>query len=305
MVDRMSTGPQATDVRVDTESQLMLRALIEAEEEWVRGLALRRAADLSENRQVFYRMERYLIPAGLVEESARESSEELRLFRLTTRGEQWVEEHAEVVFTPATREEIRRYAREGYEAGTSAKESVQNYRKKLNRIKNRVDAMREEVTAIGDQQEKDDLTLTLVSNRSNDTRERSKRNTDQIEALQDDVERLADAIEARAPVGHVDTVSEDLTSVERRLATVEAKQAGVARQQGETERARVQLRQWVEPARYLVIGAAVAYLVVLIGAVVVVPGLVIGVVLAGIGALLGVAVGITATIYAREAPSLV
>ena len=216
-----------------------------------------------------------------------------------------VEEHAEVVFTPATREEIRRYAREGYEAGTSAKESVQNYRKKLNRIKNRVDAMREEVTAIGDQQEKDDLTLTLVSNRSNDTRERSKRNTDQIEALQDDVERLADAIEARAPVGHVDTVSEDLTSVERRLATVEAKQAGVARQQGETERARVQLRQWVEPARYLVIGAAVAYLVVLIGAVVVVPGLVIGVVLAGIGALLGVAVGITATIYAREAPSLV
>lgn len=305
MVDRMSTGPQATDVRVDTESQLMLRALIEAEEEWVRGLELRRAADLSENRQVFYRMERYLIPGGLVEEQPRESSEELRLFRLTTRGEQWVEEHAEVVFTPATREEIRRYAREGYEAGTSAKESVQNYRKKLNRIKNRVDAMREEVTAIGDQQEKDDLTLTLVSNRSNDTRERSKRNTDQIEALQDDVERLADAIEARAPVGHVDTVSEDLTSVERRLATVEAKQAGVARQQGETERARVQLRQWVEPARYLVIGAAVAYLVVLIGAVVVVPGLVIGVVLAGIGALLGVAVGIAATIFAREAPSLV
>ena len=100
-------------------------------------------------------------------------------------------------------------------------------------------------------------------------------------------------------------MSEELTSVERRLSTLEAKQAGVARQQGETERARLQLRQWVEPARYLVIGAAVAYLVVLIGAVVVVPDLVIGVVFAGIGALLGVAVGIAATIYAREATSLV
>ena len=301
----MSRELQPTDVRVDTESQLMLRALIEAEEEWVRGLALRRAADLSENRQVFYRMERYLIPAGLVEESARESSEELRLFRLTTRGEQWVEEHAEVVFTPATREEIRRYAREGYEAGTSAKESVQNYRKKLNRVKNRVDAMRDEVASVSDQQEKDDLTLTLVSNRSNDTRERSKRNGDQIGALQDDVERLADAIEVRAPIEQVDTVSEELTSVEQRLQTLEAKQAGVARQQGETERARVQLRQWVEPARYLVIGAAVAYLVVLIATVVVAPDLMVGVIFAGIGALLGVAVGIAATIYAREAPSLV
>jgi flagellar biosynthesis chaperone FliJ len=301
---RMSTERQPTDVRVDTESQLMLRALIEAEEEWVRGLALRRAADLSENRQVFYRMERYLIPAGLVEESARESSEELRLFRLTTRGEQWVEEHAEVVFTPATREEIRRYAREGYEAGTSAKESVQNYRKKLNRVKNRVDAMRDEVASVSDQQEKDDLTLTLVSNRSNDTRERSKRNTDQIGALQDDVERLADAVEARAPIEQVDTVSEKLTSAEQRLQTLEAKQAGVARQQGETERARVQLRQWVEPARYLVIGAAVAYLIVLIATMVVAPDLMVGVIFAGIGALLGVAVGIAATIYAREATSL-
>jgi flagellar biosynthesis chaperone FliJ len=300
----MSKGLQSPDVRVDTESQLMLRALIEAEEEWVRGLELRRAADLSENRQVFYRMERYLIPAGLVEEHARESSEELRLFRLTTRGERWVEEHAEVVFTPATREEIRNCAREGYEAGTSAKESVQNYRKKLNRVKNRVDEMREEVTSIGDQQEKDDLTLTLVSNRSNDTRDRSKRNSDQIEALQDDVERLAEAVEARAPIDQVDAVNEELTSAEQRLRTLEAKQAGVARQQGETERARVQLRRWAEPAKYLVIGAAAAYLIVLIGALVIVPDLVTGVVFAGIGALLGVAVGIATTIYAREATSL-
>lgn len=79
----------------------------------------------------------------------------------------------------------------------------------------------------------------------------------------------------------------------------------MARQQGETERTRVQLRQWVEPARYLVIGAAVVYLVVLIAAVVVVPDLVIGVVFAGVGALLGVAVGTAATIYVREATSLV
>lgn len=296
----MSEVIQPADVRIDSASQLMLRALFEEGEsdEWVRALYLRRAADLSENRQVFYRMERYLIPAGLVEEQPRESSEDLRQFRLTTRGKQWVEEHAAEVFTPATREEIREYAREGYDAGTSAKQSVQNYRKKLNRVKTRVDGMSDDVASIANQQEVDDTAITSLWSRTSDTRQQANRNTDRIETLE------ADATEWTTSE-RVDGLGEELTSVERRLRTLEAKQAGVARQQGETERARVQLRRWAQPARYLVIGAAVLYLIAFIGTVIIAPDLVIGVVFAGIGALLGVAVGIAATIYAREATSLV
>lgn len=54
---------QPEDVRIDNESQLILHALRGGD--WVRALKLRRAANLDENRQVFYRMEKHLIPGGL------------------------------------------------------------------------------------------------------------------------------------------------------------------------------------------------------------------------------------------------
>ncbi|MDN4015169.1 hypothetical protein QX233_22230, partial [Chryseobacterium gambrini] len=70
--------------RIDRASQVMLRAL-NGDEEWVRGQTLREAADLSQNGQVFYRMEEHLLPTGLAQEAARRERNghvEPRQFRL-------------------------------------------------------------------------------------------------------------------------------------------------------------------------------------------------------------------------------
>jgi hypothetical protein len=77
----MSRVLWANENRVDRASQLMLTRL--RRESWIYAGRLRERADFSENSQVFYRMERYLIPAGLVEEAARTNDDEPRQFRLT------------------------------------------------------------------------------------------------------------------------------------------------------------------------------------------------------------------------------
>jgi hypothetical protein len=277
------------DQRIDRASQKMLRTLRGGE--WVYGSELRKAADLGENTQVFYRMERYLEPSGLVVEAAR-IDDEARQFRLTEEGAVWVEEHAEEILAPATREEVAELAHEGYKAGTSAKESVQNYRKKVNRVKNRLDETREAVGEIADQQESDDRTLDILWDRAEDNRDRSKENRTRLETVEEDVE-------TRATIEAVDELRDSLSGAERRLASIEAKQAGSIRQQAEAERTRAQLRRLAKPAGYLVVGAVVAYLVVLGAAVVAAPELVVGVVIAGIGAVLGVAGGLGVVIYAH------
>ena len=74
--------------RIDRASQVILRAL-NGGDEWVRGKTLREAADLSQNGQVFYRMEEHLIPSGLTQEAARTERNgrvEPRQFRLTEEG---------------------------------------------------------------------------------------------------------------------------------------------------------------------------------------------------------------------------
>ena len=126
------------------------------------GGELRKAADLNENTQVFYRMENYLKPSGLVVEAARAEERDARQFQLTEEGAEWVEEHAEEIVAPANREEIAELAHEGYKAGTSAKESVQNYRKKVNRVKNRLDETCEDVRDLEDQEENKEATLDMV-----------------------------------------------------------------------------------------------------------------------------------------------
>jgi hypothetical protein len=157
-------------------------------EGWVYAGRLRERADFSENSQVFYRMERYLIPAGLVEEAARTNDDEPRQFRLTDEGSLWLEQNTDEIATPATRDEMRELAREGYEAGTSARESVQNYRKKVSRIKNRLEDVEAEVDEISDKQESNVTTLSIQSERSRDNRERSKETKDAVADLQDQMD---------------------------------------------------------------------------------------------------------------------
>jgi chromosome segregation ATPase len=186
--------------RIDRASQKILRELKEGGE-WIRGLTLRRAADLSQNTQVFYRVEEHLLPAGLVEEAARTGQDgyvEPRRFRLTSEGEEWVESHAAALAEPATREEAREMAGEAYEAAESARESVQNYRKKLYRVRSRVEELEELPGRVGETETKLEYhagSLEGIRSRAIETeeaheefaeemREATERQHSEIEALQ-------------------------------------------------------------------------------------------------------------------------
>jgi hypothetical protein len=281
---------QLEDVRIDNESQLILHAMRGGG--WVRGLKLRRAANLDENRQVFYRMEKHLIPGGLVEEQQREDSGEMRLFRLTSRGVEWVEERGRELEMPTTHEQIQKYALEGYEAGTSAKESVQTYRKKLHRLKRRVERAEDDVEAIEDDEEENAKDVEYLRERSQAIRMRSIGNNNRLDSLEDDVEE-------RATVGRVDDLRDDVSGVERRLAAVESKQVGLAREQAEAARTRALVGRLAKPAGYAAVGAAVAYLVVLVAVFFLASDLVASVLIGGIAGALGVAVGTGVAVSAR------
>ena len=64
--------------RIDSQSQQILRVLRGGGGNWVYGGELRKAADMSENTQVFYWMENSLKPSGLVVEAARAEERDAR-----------------------------------------------------------------------------------------------------------------------------------------------------------------------------------------------------------------------------------
>ena len=280
--------------KIDRASQKMLRELRGGE--WTYGSTLREAADLAENTQVFYRMENYLEPSGLVLEAAR-VEDEARQFQLTEAGEEWVKQNAGTVLGPETRDEVASMAAEAYEAGMSAKESVQNYRKKVNRVKNRLDETREDVRDLEDQEENQEATLDMVWQRSEDNRDRSKESRERIQALESD-------IETRAEAERVSSIEESASKVEERLRLVEERQMGLARQQAERERERAEIVSLAKAGGYVAGGAAGAY-VVLVGATyLIAPGLAVSAVVAGIAVVLGMAVAIGGLLYVRGRRSL-
>lgn len=292
----MSEMLQHEEINIDNQSQLILWRLRDGE--WERALTLRRAANLKENRQVFYRMEKYLIPAGLVEEQPRENQDDLRRFRLTEKGKNWVEDRGNKLRMPTTHDQIQKYALEGYEAGTSAQESVQNYRKKLHRVKRRVERAEETVEEIEDDQEANDKDIEYLRERSQAVRKRSIRNNNWLESLQDDVDE-------RATIEAVNELRDGLNGTECRLTSVEDKQVGIVRQQAEAERTRARLRRVAKPAGYVAVGAIVAYLVVLVTVFLLVPELLASVVIGGIAGVLGIAVGTGVAVYTRGAVGVV
>lgn len=259
---------------------------------WERALTLRRAANLDENRQVFYRMENYLIPGGLVEEHDRENPDDMRRFRLTEAGTAWVENRGKKLKMPTTHDQIQKYALEGYEAGTDAKESVQNYRKKLHRLKRRVERAEENVETIEESEDRNAKEIQYLDERTQAVRGRSQRNKNWLDELQDEVDD-------RETIQSVDDVRNDVSDAERRLNSVETKQAGLAHQQAVIERERAAVRALAKPAGYVAMGAVVAYLVVLGGVFVLASELVVSILIAGIVGLLSVAFGSGVLIYTR------
>lgn len=287
----MSGELSVDEHKVDGPSQRMLRALRGGD--WHYSATLRDAAELEDNRQVSYRIEQYLAPAGLVVEAVREEPEkEARRFKLTDECEAWVEAHAEELLAPTSREEIADLAQQGYTEGTEAKDSVQNYRKKLSRYKNQVEEVRGQLEHIRDHHDEYFNRVRSVEKESEDSRERSK------EAKQG-VEELREAVGARATIESVEGVSGDVSGVERRLAAVESKQGGLAREQAEAARTRALVGRLAKPAGYVAAGALAVYLVVLIAVLVLAQGLLVSVLAGGATGALGVAVGIGGMVYAR------
>jgi archaellum component FlaC len=276
--------------RVDAASQKILWAMRDGE--WKYGLPLRKAADLEENRQVFYRMEEHLKPAGLAAEATRNEENEARQFGLTKQGAAWVDKHSEELRAPTTREEIAEQAREGYEAGTSARESVQKYRKKVSRIEDNLDELTNTVGEIEDQQETDDDTLEFLDERSDENRERSKENKEEFQNLSEAVKDCSSAQE-------VDDLQTDINDIERQLNKLRIKQAGIMRQQAHMEYDRTRLFGFMKPAGYLAAAALGVYFVILTGSVLIAPGLVVSVLIAAVTGLIGVAFGTGIAIYAR------
>lgn len=264
--------------KLDGPSQRMLRALRGGG--WRYSASLRSAADLEDNRQVSYRMEKYLGPAGLVIEAARQEPEkEARQFKLTDEGEAWVEDHAEELLAPTTREEIADLAQQGYTEGTEAKDSVQGYRKKLSRYKNQVEEVREQLEHIRDHHDEYFRRVSAVEKESEDSRERSK------EAKQG-VEELREAVGARATTETVGEVQNEVSRLQQRQRVTEDRQAGLARQQAQIERSRAELRALAKPAGYVAVGSVGTYLVLLVVVYLLAPGLVASAVIAGIVAIL-------------------
>lgn len=267
---------------------------------WQYSATLRDAAELDDNRQVSYRMEHYLGPAGMVVEAVRDEPEkEARRFKLTDDGAAWVEAHAEELLAPTTRDEIADLAQQGYTEGTEAKDSVQGYRKKLSRYKNQVGEVREQIDAIRDDHDDYFRRVHAVEKESEDSHDRSK------EAKQA-VEQLSEAVGARATTETVGEIQNDVSRLQRRQSVTAHRQAGLARQQAATERSRAQLRALAKPARYVAVGSVGAYLVLLVVVYLLAPGLLASAVIAGIVALLALVGGGGAALYmqARRSPSV-
>jgi hypothetical protein len=285
----MSGELSADGYRIDGPSQRMLRALRGGD--WHYSATLRDAADLEDNRQVSYRMEEYLGPAGLVLEAARQEPEkEARRFKLTDEGEAWVEAHDEELLAPTDREEIAELAQQGYTEGTEAKDSVRGYRKKLSRYKSQVEEVREQLNHIQNHHDEYFNRVSSVEKESEDSRARSK------EAKQG-VKELREAVGERATIERVESMGEDVSSVERRLTAVENKQAGLAREQAGMARIRALLERLAKPAGYVAGGAVMVYLAVLIVVLILAQELLVSVLVGGATGALGVVVGVAVVIY--------
>lgn len=279
----MSQTLHTGEYRIDRPSQIILGGL--NTDEWMFGEPLREAADLGQNQQVFYRMDTHLLPAGLVEEKPREDRspgyEQARQFRLTDRGAEWVDDHAGEIARPATREETQRMVTEARDDAASAKASVQNYRKKLSRMKRHVEDIREDVAEVDRRHAHDYEEIAHLGRVGEKAHNRAHEN-------QRAINELREALDDHATVETVDDLRDDVNTDERALTTLEDNLNELAQQQAEAHQSRARLRQI---ATWIGMIAVVFYFFVLIGVGIFAPGLLESVVIGGVGGLLGIGVG--------------
>lgn len=273
--------------RIDRPSQIILGAL--NTDEWMFGEPLREAAELGQNQQVFYRMDNHLLPAGLVEEKPREDRspghEQARQFRLTDRGIEWVDDHAGKIEHPATREETQRMATEARDDAASAKASVQNYRKKLSRMKSHVEDLVEELAEVDAQHAHDYEQLDHFAHVADTAHHRAHENQRTLKDLQH-------AIDDRAAAEDLEQLRDDLTTLDEKAAQqreeIETTLNEAVQRQAEAQQSRTHLRQIATSVGMI---AVVVYLFVLVGVGIFASGLLASVLIGGICGILGIGVG--------------
>lgn len=227
----MSTVIEEGEHRIDRASQRMLQGLVEFEVRTTSELC--EVAELSQNNQVIYRMENHLKPAGLVEELERSSrwgsSSGARRFVLSRTGNLWIEEHEEEMGGVVTVEEMRVGVREAVETAESARSSVQNYRKKVSRLKGRVEEAEE--TA-------EDAKRAIEKEQSHDKIARDKAGEAWKQA--DSVSRDVNGLEGNlgALRSRVSDLEEENEKLEGRLEAIEKKLNEVIDTQNEIVRER-------------------------------------------------------------------
>lgn len=214
----------ADENRIDRASQRMLRGL--AESEVLNTTELRHRTDLSQNAQVSHRLENHLIPAGLVDEIEREArpggTKDVRRFRLTTDGHEWVAERSEELDEVVTIEEVRAAAREARSDASSAKDSVQSYRRKVYQLKCQVDEVGEDIEELEEWKENQVMTTDMMWARYKETLRE-----DQICDVVD--ERLNEALESVAEHAEVQEMNGRIAELESVVGDLES-ELGVMRE---------------------------------------------------------------------------
>lgn len=169
--------------RIDAASQKILIRLREGG--WTYTGDLREAAELSQNSQVLYRLEEYLIPAEFVRESDRTREDDPRRFQMTGAGQMWVDNRAETLAHPASREETQEMAYEALQEAQSAKDSVQSYRQKVHTIRDHVDGVDEAVEQAAKEFRSAERSAKHAKSDAREAKSRSRKASNKVEKMDD------------------------------------------------------------------------------------------------------------------------
>ena len=116
---------------------------------------------------------------------------------------------------PSTHDEVVKLAYHAYKEGTEAKESVQSYREKLSRIKDRLEEVRNDVETISEERRDKLGRLRTIENSANGAQILTQENNEAIEVLKE-------SVGMRASAERVSGLQEELSAAQGRLSSVEA-----------------------------------------------------------------------------------
>jgi uncharacterized coiled-coil DUF342 family protein len=212
--------------RVDETSQVLLQVLRDRREAMTTG-ELRKQADLEQNRPVQYRMDEYLVPAGLVERAGERKmpggSPNAKLWRITDEGREWVSDHAEdltiardahraIESLQRTRETVDRLSDdlEAFNQKVDGWQETMNRRsKRIHQLEEQQKSWRAELVEQGDE----------AWNKARDVERTVSRVADDVDELETRMESLEDDVDQ--VTGYVEDVSEWLESFDDRVGAVE------------------------------------------------------------------------------------